>query len=466
MFRILAAVVVATVTAIVAAGAAYTTAVAHEDREEESYNLVVGFLHEPAYEGERNAVSIRVTKPATGMSDGHGTHGAIESETPIAMRIDTNVDELGGVGVQIETEGWRWTPENTNGDYEPGAGHAHIYVDGEKVSRVYGASHYLSGLAPGERDIRVALNSNDHRELTVKGETVEATAVVTIPKTLPRNDIIYITYAQSPMWLDIAAFPDELGGYNLRVIPYGFEFSSTLPETPKSTDDADAVDRGYAKVSIDGKEHTRMYGPWLKLPDLEEGMHNITVSLASSWGVDYEWSGLPVEETVIVHAKAPMPEEMTSTSSALPIEGLRDTLRVEVTHVPTAVSKTMDLHAVFDDPGHYTADLIPTSPGHYRFRFIGAIEGEPVDMTFDSKAGGGDFDDVQTASAIHFPQSVPSARELESAVRGVQDTARPAQETADNASRLATIGILFGAAGTVIGIGSLLITVLHRRSLG
>ena len=37
-------------------------ALAHEDREEGGYKLVVGFLHEPAYEGERNAVSLRVTK--------------------------------------------------------------------------------------------------------------------------------------------------------------------------------------------------------------------------------------------------------------------------------------------------------------------------------------------------------------------------------------------------------------------
>ena len=58
------------------------------------------------------------------------------------------------------------------------------------------------------------------------------------------------------------------------------------------------------------------------------------------------------------------------------VEGLQDTLQVEVTHMPSSVSKVMNLRTVFNDPGHYAADLIPTSPGHYRFRFFGTIEGE------------------------------------------------------------------------------------------
>ncbi len=38
---------------------------AHEGRKVGDYNLVVGFLHEPAYEGQLNAVSLVVSKPST-----------------------------------------------------------------------------------------------------------------------------------------------------------------------------------------------------------------------------------------------------------------------------------------------------------------------------------------------------------------------------------------------------------------
>ena len=45
----------------------------HEDREEGDYIFKVGFLDEPAYEGLRNAVSLRVTTmKAEDQGEGHG----------------------------------------------------------------------------------------------------------------------------------------------------------------------------------------------------------------------------------------------------------------------------------------------------------------------------------------------------------------------------------------------------------
>jgi len=119
--------------------------------------------------------------------------------------------------------------------------------------------------------------------------------------------------------------------------------------------------------------------------------------------------------------------DMMSHSMGSPVEGLEQTLQVEVTYVPTSTSKTMDLIAVYGDPGHYVAYLIPTAPGHYRFRLIGTIEGDEIDETFESRAGGGNFDDVRAMTGLHFPEPQPSLRELESAVRGAQETAQQAQ---------------------------------------
>lgn len=153
------------------------------------------------------------------------------------------------------------------------------------------------------------------------------------------------------------------------------------------------------------------------------------------------------------------------------IEGLQSTLQVEVTHVPSNVSKTMNLRPVSNDPGHYVADLIPTSPGHYRFRFFGTIEGELTDVTFDSMAGGGDFDDVQAASAIHFPEPVASTREMESAMRGLQTTVASLQaepeETQDDSdgatATMAIIAIVLGAGGVVFGGVSLVLSMRNRK---
>ena len=178
------------------------TALGHEPRDIEDYNLVVGFLHEPAFEGILNGVYLNVTKVG---EHGHGgdeassesSHGSdsssdhhaameyevLESEVPISVSITAEVDDEGGVDVQVMTEGWTWTPDNVDGEHVPGEGHAHIYVDGVKIDRVYSPSYHLESLEPGERQVRVSLNSNSHEDLTYNGKAVEAIVMVTVPET-------------------------------------------------------------------------------------------------------------------------------------------------------------------------------------------------------------------------------------------------------------------------------------------
>ena len=108
---------------------------------------------------------------------------------------------------------------------------------------------------------------------------------------------------------------------------------------------------------------------------------------------------------------------------------------------------------------------------------FGTIEEMEIDETYDSISGGGNFDDVQPAAAIQFPEPVPSARELESAVRGALEAAERAQDTAinardaasaaqdaataageaddddgvSNAAMMGIIGIALGAIGAALG---------------
>ena len=366
MTKTLIAILIAAALAATAATATF----AHDDEELGGNRIIVGFLNEPAYEGERNAVSIRVTKGGSGghedagsMADiaGMDMSDVVESEVPIDVSLMTEVEGDGGVNVHIMADDWTWSTGGAN--YVQGEGHAHIYVDGELLRMVYEPVNHLSGLAPGERHIRVSLSANNHANLTYNGAPIEATATVTVPGS---------------------------GGMAME------------------------MDHGDA--------------------------------------------------------------------SAVGVEGLHNTLLVEVTHVPSNVSRTMKLRPAYDDPGHYVADLIPTSPGHYRFRFFGTIEGEQVDLTFDSMAGGGDFDDVQPATAIQFPDEVVSARELESAMRGMQTTIGGMQatvggmqaasldtheedETRDNAAlMLAIFGVVLGASGIAFGAVSLVLVIRSRKS--
>ncbi|MFW6069047.1 MAG: hypothetical protein ACOC9E_05645 [Chloroflexota bacterium] len=152
-------------------------------------------------------------------------------------------------------------------------------------------------------------------------------------------------------------------------------------------------------------------------------------------------------------------------SDAPPIEGLEETLQVEVTHLPSETTQTMDLRAVFGDPGHYTNDWIPTAPGQYRFRFVGAIGDLEVDETFES--GPDTFSSVEPADALYFPENVPAARELEGVVRGAQSSADEALgvalDTEEQIGSLRTLSFVAIALAVVSVVVAAVAFVAGRR---
>ena len=108
--------------------------------------------------------------PAQVISDRAGERG--DSAQP---------DAEGGVDVQITTEGFRFAPDLVDQAHTPGAGHAHIYLDGEKLGRVFESEYRIADAPPGEHEVRVSLNTNDHSELVFDGRKVEATVTVNVP---------------------------------------------------------------------------------------------------------------------------------------------------------------------------------------------------------------------------------------------------------------------------------------------
>ncbi len=149
------------------------------------------------------------------------------------------------------------------------------------------------------------------------------------------------------------------------------------------------------------------------------------------------------------------------------VEGLENTLQVEVVYVPTGASRVVNLSADVYEPGRYTADLLPTTPGVYEFRVFGAIEGMQVDETFASMGGGGGFDDIRPLASLQFPEEIPGVREMESAVRGAISTAEEARDAArEGPGVLPIIALAFGATGMVLGIVGLVIGLRKQHGEG
>ena len=114
-------------------------------------------------------------------SHGEAVAETVESDVPVSVSITADVDAEGGVNVAIAADGLRFAPELADQAHTPGTGHGHIYVDGHKLGRVFGPTYRIDDLSPGDHEIRVSLNTNDHRELVYNGRKAEDTVTVTVP---------------------------------------------------------------------------------------------------------------------------------------------------------------------------------------------------------------------------------------------------------------------------------------------
>ena len=184
-----------TVAALVMAGLLVGVAMGHEGRPVGDFRFIVGWQNEPAYEGAMNAVSVRVNRvveAAAGSQGGDdgtntryaGSHGSGLREAAAAMSValETELDSVSGVNLRIVADGFAFAPEKVNLAHSEGEGHAHVYVDGVKVGRVYTPWFHLDQLEPGRREIRVELNANSHEPYGWNGAAVEAVAYVTVPE--------------------------------------------------------------------------------------------------------------------------------------------------------------------------------------------------------------------------------------------------------------------------------------------
>ncbi|MEC7256348.1 MAG: copper chaperone PCu(A)C [Pseudomonadota bacterium] len=93
------------------------------------------------------------------------------------------------IGVVLSPDGDDWqvrldlrditlSPDTVDMPHQPGQGHAHLYLNGLKLQRMYTPEARIGTLPPGRHIVEVTLNTNDHRAFRVNGETVSAIAMI------------------------------------------------------------------------------------------------------------------------------------------------------------------------------------------------------------------------------------------------------------------------------------------------
>lgn len=109
------------------------------------------------------------------------SHSLIEVNPLLVPEVSVHAieDEKSGWNLVVETSNFTFTPENTNRRTVMNEGHAHIFVNGDKLGRLYGNYYHLSDFPPGEYEITVSLTSNEHSTFAVGGKAIVARAMIT-----------------------------------------------------------------------------------------------------------------------------------------------------------------------------------------------------------------------------------------------------------------------------------------------
>ena len=84
-----------------------------------------------------------------------------------------NQDPTGSWMLKITTKNFTFEPEKLGStEQNINEGHAHLYINGEKKNRIYGQYYDLGKLTSGIHEVRVTLNTNNHKELMYNGEQI------------------------------------------------------------------------------------------------------------------------------------------------------------------------------------------------------------------------------------------------------------------------------------------------------
>lgn len=104
----------------------------------------------------------------------------IDSQDAPTVSLDVQKDSKSGYNVHVETTNFDFTPDQAGMENYDGEGHAHLYVNGEKIARMYGEWYHIPVLNPGENVITVTLNTNNHMIYAIDDKPIEASQTVTV----------------------------------------------------------------------------------------------------------------------------------------------------------------------------------------------------------------------------------------------------------------------------------------------
>ena len=111
-------------------------------------------------------------------------HEIVQDAAPM-VTLDIQKDPTGGFNVHVVTSNFVWRPEMASMQHVSGEGHAHVYLDGRKIMRIYNEWFHLNtyqfSTKPGEQLLSIEFVGNDHAPYTIQGLPVGVEQIVDVP---------------------------------------------------------------------------------------------------------------------------------------------------------------------------------------------------------------------------------------------------------------------------------------------
>jgi hypothetical protein len=110
----------------------------------------------------------------------HETEDVAAEGAPKILDFRVEKDASGGWNVFVVTENFVFAPESVNQPHMAGQGHAHLYINGTKLARLYGPVFHIEALPFGPHDMRIVLTTNDHHDYAIAGRPIEKTIEINV----------------------------------------------------------------------------------------------------------------------------------------------------------------------------------------------------------------------------------------------------------------------------------------------
>jgi len=123
--------------------------------------------------------------PLQANSNGTTSIHEISKDAAPTASLEIKKDPTGGFNVHVVTTNFTWRPEMASMKYVPGEGHAHVFLEGRKIMRIYNEWFHLNtyqfATKAGEQLLSIEFVGNDHAPYTIQGVPIGDQRIVDVP---------------------------------------------------------------------------------------------------------------------------------------------------------------------------------------------------------------------------------------------------------------------------------------------